>query len=305
MPFDLKAFLKELKEAGSLSDDQVQNLSTIFASEAAQTYLEKNQLRQSDYSRKTQELSETRKSYDKAIEQSGQLSQIIEDMKKRPDTSANELQQAKQQLALMQANVARIYNDLYAYDEVKDSFNAVGWDKPEKIFNFPSSASGNGTGNGNGNPSASGSGYVPNPQAGGNGNGNPAFDEAALLKKIEAQMLARFNPYFQQLAEWPITFQSMQEKYHDLTGKRLNLNDLKRTLAEKMTELKIDDPLQAFNAAYGISDLEKEKEFAERIAIKEKEWKEASQAELKRSLLSKNGQGTADPNSEFYKLMHS
>lgn len=282
MPLDLQAFLKELKEAGSLNDDQVQNLQTILAGEATLKYLDGALLRQADYTKKTQALSETKKQYEQAIAQSEQLSEIIEEMKSRPDTSSAELKQAKADLIAMQAKAATIYNQLYQYNEGREALAEVGWDSRDKIFGGSTSTVDNSI-------------RPPSTPT------QPAFDKEALLKEAKESILKEINPYFRQLASWPLVFTAMSNKYQALTGKTLDPTEFEKVLGAKMAEMKTDDPIAAFNAAYDIPKLEKEQEFSTRLEAEKKKLREEWDREQQKQLLSKDAVASQD--DDFWKLL--
>lgn len=280
MPFDLDKFLKELKEAGSLSDEQVQTLQATLGNEATQSYLEKTILRQSDYSRKMNDLSAKETQYNQAISQSEQLSQLYEDLKKHPEISSADLAKARQELADVRAKAATLYNSLYEYDQGKDAFKAIGWNDVNSIFGGQAPS--------NLNPQS------PTQPV------QPAFDEAALMKKIRDSLMGEINGNFQSVAEFSIDNQEMLLKLNSL-GIKTSPSALKKTLGAKMAELKTNNYWDAFNAAFDIPKLEKEQEFSSRLESEKAKWKEQHQVELQRSLA--NGNQAADESSEIFRLL--
>lgn len=291
MPWDKKEFqkfLQELVDAGNLSENARKALletvaPELSANEAALTYLEGNQLRQGRFSQKFDELSKKEQQYNQAIQQSEQLQKLYDDLKGRPDTSAQELQKVRNQLSAMQASAARVYQEINQYSDGEEILKQVGWSSIDSIYG--GKAPTNPT---NPTPSISTS--------------QPTFDEEALLKKIEERMTGRFNPYFQQIAEFSVDSQDMLLKLASL-GVKTTPSELKKTLGSKMAELKTDNYWEAFNAAYDIPTKEKEQEFSTRLAEAEKQWNDKHQAELNRRLLSRDGSQVADEGSEIFKLL--
>jgi len=284
MKFKLEAFLQELKEAGSLTDEQMQTLEKTLSQDAISDVLEKSFLRQSDYSRRMNELSAREKTYNEAIEQSKQLQNLYDELKKRPDTSSAELAQLRQDLADVRAKAVTLYHELSVYEDGEAAFKKVGWTDPNSIYG--SSPRGRQEMQERGNQN-----LPPSPTS--------AFDEEAFLKKINSQ----YNPIFQQLAEFAVDSQEMRERYYALTGKNLSPSELKKTLGQKMAEMKTDNYWDAFNAAYDILKLEREQEFSTRLEAERKKWQEEHQSNLDRELLRRDGSSSMEGHGEFFKLL--
>jgi len=287
---ELEKWLQELVDAGNLSEPARKALleqvaPELSANEKALSYLESSQLRQSRFNQKMDEVTAKEKTYNEAIEQSKQLQQLYDDLRKRPDTSSARLTQLEQELADVRAKAAQVYNELSVYEDGEAAFKKVGWTDPNAIFGSST----------RGRQDLRDPAPAKAPSS--------VFDEEEFLKKLDSRYSERFNPIFQQLAEFAVDSQEMRDRYHALTGKTLSPSELKKTLGSKMAEMKTDNYWDAFNAAYNIPKLEREQEFSTRLESERKKWQEEHQSNLDRELLRRDGSSSMEGNGEFFKLL--
>lgn len=193
--FDLKSWLSEISSDGSLSKEDVASLGTILGNEKVTSKLKDQFLMRSDYSRKTQELADSRRQVEQDINEILAERQDLAKWKGDVDAKLNkaysDLDSERTTKAQFQARIQTIaeQNNLNVEDLMRGLAPAR-----TATSTAAADAANNGAGNGNGN-----------------------FDPTKYVANEDFSRFARQSPMLNAMVE------DIFSEHQDLTGKPLRL----------------------------------------------------------------------------------
>jgi len=194
--FDLRQWVASIAADGALSQDEINNLQTILGKEKVSARVRDGVLMRGDYSRKTMELADQRRSLDNDVQSVLTERQNLATWKQGLDEKYNKI--------VADLEAARITEGQYRA-RMKTLAATYGADEASLFEGIATPAAG--SGNGNGSPSSQ--------PANGNGNGNqPKYMTEEDIMKLATQ---RDRQMLRLLAEFP----DIAEEHQELFGKSL------------------------------------------------------------------------------------